>query len=210
MQLVMASPLVLHTFIFATTKQMLCLRGQREDDMSQQAVRASSLHQNLALSCARTELESMEGTPSDGMILAIIILAVNGTRPQQTPPQSHPRSPLATTQSLHLFSTLNVVEAHVRAVAELIELKGGLQAVETYGVRDTILLHVDLVMSCRTRANTGAYQIRCILFVHTGETPGSDMAGVDNHVDGTRTPYTRRGSRMSAVRAGRGIQHVQI
>jgi hypothetical protein len=142
MQLVMASPLVLHTFIFATTKQMLCLRGQREDDMSQLAVRAPPLHQNLALSCARTELESMDGKPSDGMILSIIILAVNGTRPQQIPPESHPRSPLATTQSLHLFSMLNVVEAHVRAVAELVELRGGIRGIDTYGVRDTVLLWV--------------------------------------------------------------------
>lgn len=141
MQLVMESPLVLHTFIFATTKQMLCLRGQREDDMSQLAARAPSLHQSLALSCARTEIESMS-VPSDGMILAIIILATNGPRRQDIPPQSHPRSPLATTQSLHLFSMLGVVEAHARAVGELVELKGGLRAVETYGVRDTILLCV--------------------------------------------------------------------
>ncbi|EXJ75487.1 uncharacterized protein A1O5_02183 [Cladophialophora psammophila CBS 110553] len=136
----MASPLVLHTFIFATTKQMLCLRGQKEDDMSQLAVRAPSIHQTEALNCARNEIESMNGPPSDGLILAVIILAVNGTRPQQIPPQPHPLSPLAKTQSLHLFSMLNVVEPHVRAVAQLVALKGGLEAVDTYGVRDTVLL----------------------------------------------------------------------
>lgn len=141
----MESPLVLHTFIFATTKQMLCLRGQREDDMSQLAVRAPPLHQSLALNCARAEIESMN-IPSDGMILAIIVLATNGPRPQNIPPQSHPRSPLATTQSLHLFSMQGVVEAHVRAAGELVELKGGLQAIKTYGVRDTILLYVLLAL----------------------------------------------------------------
>ncbi|KIW23622.1 uncharacterized protein PV07_11808 [Cladophialophora immunda] len=140
MQLVMASPLVLHTFIFATTKQLLCLRGQKEDDMSQLAVRAPSIHQSEALNCARTEIEALNGPPSDGLILAVIILAVNGTRRPQIPPQPHPCSPLAKTQSLHLFSLLNVVEAHVRAVAHLVSLKGGLGAVDTYGVRDTLLL----------------------------------------------------------------------
>ncbi|OAG40682.1 hypothetical protein AYO21_05178 [Fonsecaea monophora] len=141
MRLVMASPLVLHTFIFATTKQLLCLRGQKEDDMSQLAVRAPSIHQSEALNHARNEIESLEGgPPSDGMILAVIILAVNGTRRQHIPPQPHPVSPLAKTQSLHLFSLLNVVEAHVKAVAQLVSLKGGLGAVDTYGVRDTLLL----------------------------------------------------------------------
>ncbi len=141
MQLVMESPLVLHTFIFATTKQMLCLRGQKEDDMSQLAVRASPLHQSLALNCARSTIDSM-ALPTDAMILAIIVLATNGPRAQEVPPQSHPLSPLATTQCRHLFSMLGVVEAHARAVGELVKLKGGLQAVETFGVRDTILAYI--------------------------------------------------------------------
>ncbi|KIY03684.1 uncharacterized protein Z520_00375 [Fonsecaea multimorphosa CBS 102226] len=140
MQLVMESPLVLHTFIFATTKQMLCLRGQKEDDMSQLAVQTLSIHQSVALNCARNAVESLNGPPTDAMILAVTILAVNGTRPQQVLPQPHPISPLAKTQSLHLFSMLSVVEVHARAAAQLVSLKGGLGVVDTYGVRDTLLL----------------------------------------------------------------------
>ncbi|OAP63147.1 hypothetical protein AYL99_02374 [Fonsecaea erecta] len=63
MQLVMACPLVRHTFIFAPTKQMLCLRGSpdndNEADMSRPAVPALPVHRCKALNHASAAIEAV-------------------------------------------------------------------------------------------------------------------------------------------------------
>lgn len=84
----------------------------------------------------------MENGSSGELILAVIVPTVNGTKPGQTSLHPRPLSPLTKTQSFHIFSMLNMVESHTRAVNQLVGLKGGLEAVQTLGVRDMILLYV--------------------------------------------------------------------
>jgi hypothetical protein len=52
----------------------------------------------------------------------------------------YPQSPMATTQTLDLFGNMVMVPAHMQALYVLVEQRGGLEAIETFGLADILVL----------------------------------------------------------------------
>ncbi len=74
----------------------------------------------------------------DEIILAILVLASHEAMVEGERRGSPFNSPLRSAQWLNVYSSITYVEAHMKAVMELVKLRGGLENIEMYGLAETI------------------------------------------------------------------------
>lgn len=131
-------PLAFHAFIYATTLHLLCAHNGRE--LTDSAPLLRLFHKVETIKLVNEQLHNLSGLPSDALIMAVTILAIHGKRDETVYPELHPRSPLATAQQLHVYGNMVNDEEHVQAIILLIMQKGGLEAIDLYGMADTMAL----------------------------------------------------------------------
>jgi hypothetical protein len=124
--------------LFAVTKYFPQLRSYRATSTSPPTLRLQ--YKVEALKDVRAATETLDGIPSDGLVLALILLSSNGDPVEGVFQSSHPLSPLATTQNLHLFSNATVCYEHQQALRYVIGLKGGASHIRAVGLADGAVL----------------------------------------------------------------------
>ncbi|KAI1607917.1 hypothetical protein EDD37DRAFT_670367 [Exophiala viscosa] len=139
-------PVVFHAFIYATTLHLLCAYNGQELIESGPLMRLS--HKTETIKLVNEQLRSLKSPASDALIMAVVILAIHGSRDEKEYPKVHPPSPLASAQNLHVYGNMVADEQHTQAILLLIKQKGGLEAFELFGMADTMAL-CDLYFSTK-------------------------------------------------------------
>ena len=134
----MQYPVVFHAFLYAASLQLLTACNGRELVKSGEMIRFD--HYQKAIHLINKHITELDGPPPDALIMAVTTLAVHGRRAPRPEPECHPQSPLATQQYLHMYGQMIIEESHVIGLKELIQRKGGIEGMETYGMAGTIAL----------------------------------------------------------------------
>ena len=138
LQASMQYPVVFHAFLYAASLQLLTAYKGRELVKSGEMIRFD--HYQKAIRLINKHITELDGPPPDALIMAVTTLAVHGSRASEPGTECHPQSPLATQQYLHMYGQMLIAESHVSGLTELIQRKGGIEGMETYGMADTIAL----------------------------------------------------------------------
>lgn len=110
-------------------------------------------HQSRGLALVMAELKSLKGTASDGLLMAMVMVAML-TDPNQIPvPDTFRRSPLATAQNLHLYARLTVIPAMIEAMMGLVVKRGGIHNIKEYGMTQVLQLFVQTRLLSGRSAN---------------------------------------------------------
>ncbi|OAG41520.1 hypothetical protein AYO21_04222 [Fonsecaea monophora] len=105
-------------------------------------------HQARGLALVTKELQNLKGPASDSLIMAMIMVG-NLTDPNPAQfPATYRLSPLATAQNLHLYARLTVIPSMIQALMELVIKRGGIQAMQQYGLVQ-LLQFADLMVSTK-------------------------------------------------------------
>lgn len=138
LQASMQFPVVFHAFLYAASLQLLTACNGREMVKSGEMIRFD--HYQKAIHLINKHITELDGPPPDALIMAVTTLAVHGSRAPSPGIECHPQSPLATQQYLHMYGQMLIEESHVSGLTGLIQRKGGIEGMETYGMADTIAL----------------------------------------------------------------------
>lgn len=138
LQASMQYPVVFHAFLYAASLQLLTACKGRELVKSGEMIRFDQYQKAIHL--INKHITELDGPPPDALIMAVTTLAVHGSRASEPGTECHPQSPLATQQYLHMYGQMLIAESHVSGLTELIQRKGGIEGMETYGMADTIAL----------------------------------------------------------------------
>lgn len=126
-----------YSFVFAAGMKLAHRRGGKEAHDAGALLRVS--YQTQAITFINAQLQDPKEPPSDALLLSILILAVHGPNADATYGDSHPQSPLATTQLLDWYGNMTFNPLHMQALYMLVKQRGGLDAIDLYGGADTIL-----------------------------------------------------------------------
>jgi hypothetical protein len=87
-------------------------------------------------------LQKLAGPAPDSLISTILTLGMHEPLPgsPSLPDMSYPESPLAKAQTLDLVGSMTVVPAHMQALYMLVEQRGGIRSITTFGIAETIAL----------------------------------------------------------------------
>ena len=127
-----------HAFLYAAALHLLVATKGREDTESASKLRFAHYSQTIKL--VYGHIANLQGPPPDALIMAVTVLAVHGRPDERVLPPCHPRSPLAEQQYLHIYGEILMADEHVPALKTLIEKKGGIKGIRTYGMAETIQL----------------------------------------------------------------------
>jgi len=136
----MNSSMAFFGFVFAAGLHHTYLNGGQAPDRQSSLLQLS--YQTQAIKLINKTLRTREVTPSDTLLVSILILAAHGPKQRARPDLEpcHPPSPLARAQNLDFYGSLLFVPAHLDALYVLVGQKGGLDAIELHGLADTIAL----------------------------------------------------------------------
>ena len=138
LQASMQYPVVFHAFLYAASLQLLTAYKGQELVKSGEMIRFD--HYQKAIHLINKHITELDGPPPDALIMAVTTLAVHGSRAPTPGIECHPQSPLATQQYLHMYGQMLIEESHVSGLTGLIQRKGGIEEMKTYGMADTIAL----------------------------------------------------------------------
>ena len=142
----MQYPVVFHAFLWAASLQLLNACNGRELVRSAEMMRYD--HYQKAITLINKHITELDGPPSDALIMAVTTLAVHGKRAPQPGVETHPPSPMASQQYMNMYGQFFVEESHVNGLKELIQRKGGIDGMHTWGMADTIAL-ADLYLATK-------------------------------------------------------------
>ena len=129
---------VFHAFLYAAALHLLVASDGRQDIPSDAMLRLAHYSQTIKL--VNKHIQDINGPPSDALLMAVTTLAVHGSPDARKREEIHPRSPLAEEQYLHVYGRIMHAKQHIPALAALLARKGGLAAMNTYGMAETIQL----------------------------------------------------------------------
>ncbi|OCT54037.1 hypothetical protein CLCR_09596 [Cladophialophora carrionii] len=78
--------------------------------------------------------------PTDALIMAVTILSIHSQRDESVYAKVHAQSPLARLNHLDIYGSMINDEKHIQGIRLLVGQKGGLDAIECYGMADTMQL----------------------------------------------------------------------
>lgn len=132
------SPVLFHAFLYSAALQVLTVCNGRELVQSACWVRLD--HYQKTISLVNQHIQRLDGPPSDALIMAVVCLTAHGSRAESPGIECHPQSPLATQQYFHVYGQILTEEKHLLGLQELLQRKGGVEEVKTYGMACTIIL----------------------------------------------------------------------
>ena len=135
----MRSAVSFYAFAFAAGSHRLYLTEGRNTTALEPLICQS--YRTKAISLVRSQVDTLEGLPSDDLIISILILAAHGAHREQVPDYSPPKSPLARLQVLDYYASLEYEAAHQSALYHLVEQRGGLEKLELDGLPRTLQLY---------------------------------------------------------------------
>lgn len=127
-------PLVFHALVFAGSIHLDFLRTSRIFPNSPQALS----HKLVVIQKLKEIMNDPGKAQRDEVILAILVLSSHeSTDPSRV--RSNPFvSPLKNAQWLNIYGNIAYVPEHMKAVLDLITIRGGLEKLELHGLAETI------------------------------------------------------------------------
>ncbi|EXJ64544.1 hypothetical protein A1O7_00880 [Cladophialophora yegresii CBS 114405] len=166
LKLAMEHPVAFHAFLYATSFHILCAHQGQEIDDSAALLRLS--HKVETIKLVNEQLQNLSlvpkqkasgsedeggnkppsksvgtgtGTgPTDALIMAVTILSIHSQRDESVYAKVHAQSPLARLNHLDIYGSMINDEKHIQGIRLLVGQKGGLDAIECYGMADTMQL----------------------------------------------------------------------
>ncbi|KIW29255.1 uncharacterized protein PV07_05080 [Cladophialophora immunda] len=105
-------------------------------------------HYSKAIRLLKQRIENLDGPASEDLMMSVLILGVNADI-ESSMPECHPRSPLATSQYMHLYGRLTLMPSYAAALEQLVRARGGISALKHLALPDWLLL-ADLHHASRT------------------------------------------------------------
>jgi hypothetical protein len=136
----MAAPVAFYAFILAAGLDHAYLHGW--GSIPKSAFMLLMSYKTKAMGLINKELRRLEDSPSDALLVTILILAAHGPiiGGAYLNELIHPLSPLAKTQNLDFYGNLDFTGAHMDALRLLVSRKGGLGRIQLYGLAETVAL----------------------------------------------------------------------
>lgn len=146
-QCAMSSGMAFYAYICAASLHHCHVHGGRNTASPAAALRLS--YQTQAMRTIKEAVARLDGPASDTMVYSILILAVHGPRNNPFLNPLYNTFPLATAQYLYFCGGLTFVTEHLRAAYYLVDLKGGLEAIELYALRIRLYCKCHTPIPCR-------------------------------------------------------------
>ncbi|RDW65955.1 hypothetical protein BP6252_09590 [Coleophoma cylindrospora] len=152
----LTSPLLFHALVFAGSIHLDFLRWSKIFPDSPRALS----HKITVLEKLKEAIGDPKQALRDEVIMAIIILAsheaIDVGKSTKTPFQS----PLSHTLWIDVYGSMNYVPEHIKAISDLVALKGGLEKVEFRGLAEIIALS-DVISATNLLSKPFYPQLRC-------------------------------------------------
>lgn len=136
----MNEPALYHAFIFAAAVHLDTLR--RSNKLSNSPEILAQKIQAIRLVSQSLSKTDPKEVPSEDLLLAIVALAHNEM--QNIPPSDSMYSPfsppLKLAQWINVYGNMSIIYAHVDAIRQIVDMKGGLDKIEMHGLAETISL----------------------------------------------------------------------
>ncbi|RMZ82756.1 hypothetical protein DV738_g1544, partial [Chaetothyriales sp. CBS 135597] len=129
-------PVLMHALLYAASLQMSLLSDGSDEGPEVEKIRFA--HYSETIKQVYRHISTLQGPPPDALVLTVVALAVHGRPAKEPMVQCHPKSPLYRAQYLHIYGSMYLALEHLPAVMSLMERKGGLRGITTYGVAETL------------------------------------------------------------------------
>lgn len=136
----MTSPASFYTIIFAGATHSAFVHTDMDVTTENRMLRLSYKFQ--ALKALKAEIQALDGEPSDELLLSMVALSAHGSGELLNPPKNATSSALANAQNFQYYGNMKFEMAHLKALALLLEQKGGLKNVKLPGLAAAIELCV--------------------------------------------------------------------
>jgi hypothetical protein len=127
-------PLLFHAIVFAGSIHLDFLRSSQIYPNKP----LSLSHKLVVIQQVNQCLSDPDVASHDEVILAILILASHEAMNMSASKQNPFNSPLRNAQWLNIYSTITYVPEHMKAVLDLVTLRGGLENIKMFGLAEVI------------------------------------------------------------------------
>jgi Fungal specific transcription factor domain len=129
---IMESPVAFYAQILSAAVH---LQGNSRSDAIQRWSAVTSLiYKVKAIEALKEDVQRASVAPdaeiSDGVIAAVLNLAVHDCMNNAVLEELHPRSPLSTHRNIDIYGRMEIREEHMKALYALVNRRGGLQAID--------------------------------------------------------------------------------
>ncbi|RMD44409.1 hypothetical protein DV735_g667, partial [Chaetothyriales sp. CBS 134920] len=131
-------PVMMHALLYAASLQMSLLSDGSDEGPLAEKIRFA--HYSETIKQVYRHISTLQGPPPDALVLTVVALAVHGRPAKEPMVKCHPRSPLYKAQYLHIYGSMYLALEHLPALMSLLERKGGLRGITTYGIAETLQL----------------------------------------------------------------------
>ncbi|RMZ81559.1 hypothetical protein DV737_g2526, partial [Chaetothyriales sp. CBS 132003] len=131
-------PVMMHGLIYAASMQMSLASDGIDEGPVVEKIRFA--HYSETIKQVYKHISTLQGPPPDALILTVVALAVHGRPAKEPPIKCHPKSPLHKLQFIHVYGSMHLAHEHLPALMSLLQRKGGLSGISTYGMADTLQL----------------------------------------------------------------------
>ncbi|RMZ92250.1 hypothetical protein DV736_g544, partial [Chaetothyriales sp. CBS 134916] len=131
-------PVMMHGLLYAASMQMSFVGDSSEEGPIVERIRFA--HYSETIKQVYKHISTLEGPPPDALVLVVVTLAVHGRAEKEPAIKCHPKSPLHKLQFLHIYGSMHLALEHLPALMSLLQRKGGLAGVTTYGMAETLQL----------------------------------------------------------------------
>ncbi|RDW72233.1 hypothetical protein BP5796_08267 [Coleophoma crateriformis] len=152
----LTSPLLFHALVFAGSIHLDFLRWSRIFPDSPRALS----HKITVLEKLKEAIADPEQALRDEVIMAIIILASHEAIDVRKFTKTPFQSPLSHTLWIDVYGSMIYVPEHIKAISDLVALKGGLEKVEFRGLAEIIAIS-DIISATNLLSKPFYPQLRC-------------------------------------------------
>jgi hypothetical protein len=128
--------------LFATQVALACglnLALQNVPKISESVAVARLSHYSKAIHLLKQRIEGLDGPASEILMMSMLVLGVNADI-EEPLPETHPQSPLATSQYMHLYGRLSLMPSYHNTLHQLVEARGGIFKLKHLALPDWLLL----------------------------------------------------------------------
>lgn len=132
MNLAIDSPLLFYTLIFAGATHKAFHQSPTVDNRKSQVLRLTC--KGKALGALREALSSSDTMCADDVIFSMVLLASHGSGEKVMAAQHREKRTLAAAQDAQFYASMEYEWAHIRALLDVLQKKGGLQEISVPGL----------------------------------------------------------------------------
>ena len=129
------SPILFHALVFAGSIHLDFLRTSNIYPNSPQALS----HKVVVIQKLREIMSNPEQARRDEVILAILVLSSHESMDSSQVGRNPFNSPLKKVQWLNVYGNITYVPEHMKAVMELLSIRGGIEKLELHGLAECIV-----------------------------------------------------------------------